>query len=101
MLADEFESSASKVHSRRSVTKESSFEVLSHAITENEENIALQGKENTRNPFPKREENIGFASCSDKNHEKSSNDENAKQESILLIEEKQYRLIKAKGHFKI
>jgi len=101
MLADEFESSASKVHSRRSVTKESSFEVLSHAITENGENIALQGKENTRNPFPKREESIGFASCSDKNHEKSSNDENAKQESILLIEEKQYRLIKAKGHFKI
>ena len=101
MLSEDFDNSASKVHSRKSVTKESSFEILSHDIQEKEDCIDLPDKEKTKNSFPKRDENIGFNSCKDKKHDNGPNEENPKEESILLIEEKQYRLIKAKGHFKI
>ena len=101
MLSEDFDNSASKVHSRKSVTKESSFEILSHDIQEKEDFIALPDKEKTKKSFPKRDENIGFDPCKDKTHDNGTNEENPKEESILLIEEKQYRLIKAKGHFKI
>lgn len=101
ILSEDYEHSSSKAHSRRSVTKESSFEVLSHAIKETDENIDLKEKENKRKPFSKHDENISFDTSNDKEHEKDSSKNDAKEESILLIEEKQYRLIKAKGHFKI
>ena len=101
MLSDEFESSSSKAHSRKSVTKESSFEILSHGIQDRDESKVIHDNKNGKESYSKQQENIGFKSCNDKGQENGSNKENQKEESILLIEEKQYRLIKAKGHFKI
>ena len=99
----EFEcSSAMKIHSRRSVTKDSSFEVLSNTVNDNAEDIVLQGDEPKRKSFSRRGgERKNLGNQNEKGEDSTPNKDNVKAESILLIEEKQYRLIKAKGHFNI
>ena len=97
---EEFEcSSAMKIHSRRSVTKDSSFEVLSNTVNDNGEDIVLRVDVPKRKSFSRRGEDRG--NQNEKEQDGTPNKDNVKAESILLIEEKQYRLIKAKGHFNI
>ena len=99
---DHFEtSSALRLHSRRSVTKESSFEVLSNTVNNTEDDISVRVDESNRQSFSKRGDRKNFGNQNDKEQESTPTEENVKAESILLIEEKQYRLIKAKGHFNI
>ena len=101
---EEFESSAMKVHSRRSMTKDTSFEVLSDTVNDNGEELALRVEESARKAYAKRGGEKKRYQRENQNEEASEDkpgEDSVKAESILLIEEKQYRLIKAKGHFNI
>jgi hypothetical protein len=90
-----------KIHSRRSVTKDMSFEVLSSTVNDNGEDIVIRVDEPKRKSFSGREETQNLGNQNEKEQGSNPTKDSVKAESILLIEEKQYRLIKAKGHFNI
>ena len=96
-----FESSALKLHARQSVTKDTSFEVLSDSMNENGEDIVLPVDGPDREFHTKEVKDKAYKKKREKQPDKATGDDSVKAESILLIEEKQYRLIKAKRHFNI
>ena len=96
-----FESSALKLHARQSVTKDTSFEVLSDGINENDGEIVLPVEDPAKEFYTKGGKDKGYGRKNKKQSDNATGDDSVKAESILLIEEKQYRLIKAKGHFNI
>ena len=101
-ITDDLDFSSTKLRFRtRSVPKVSSFDIFG-STEENPKNETVSIKESSQKKFYTKEGDE--QNCGNKNNERKEdgNTENdAAAESILLIEEKQYRLIQAKGRFNI
>ena len=100
-ITDDLDFSSAKLRFRRSVPKVSSFDIFG-STEENSKNGTVSITESSKKKFYAKggdEQN-----CSNKNNERKedgSTEADVAAESILLIEEKQYRLIQAKGRFNI
>ena len=101
-ITDDLDFSSAKLRFRNvSVPKVSSFDIFG-STEENPKNETVSIKESSKKKFYAKggdEQN-----CSNKNNERKgegNTEDDVAAESILLIEEKQYRLIQAKGRFNI